>query len=264
MNGETFQDLTLVISKGVATITLNRVDAMNSLNMRLKGELAQAISNIAHDPEVRAVLITGNGKAFSAGGDIGEMSLNTSVTVSRERLQKLLADIFIPLHELEKPTIAAVNGHAHGAGLSLALACDIIVASDAAVFSCAFSKIGLLPDCGSMYFLPRLIGMNLAKELIFSGRRFTAAEAKEMGIVNHVYAADKLMVEAEKLAEEFASGPTKAFGQAKKIINRSLESTLAQIAELEAYGQATLYTTEDHKSAKDAFANKSTPVYKGR
>ena len=115
MNGAVFQDLTLAVNDGVATITLNRIDAMNSLNMSLKGELTRAIAKIAHDPEVRAVLITGNGKAFSAGGDISEMALNTSVTVSRERLQKLLADIFIPLHELEKPTIAAVNGHAHGA-----------------------------------------------------------------------------------------------------------------------------------------------------
>ena len=106
--------------------------------------------------------------------------------------------------------------------------------------------------------------MNLAKELIFSGRRFSASEAKELGIVNHVYSADQLMVEANKLALEFASGPTKAFGLAKKIINRSLESTLAEIAELEAYGQATLYTTEDHKSAKEAFANKSLPTFNGR
>ena len=264
MSNAIFEDLTLAISDGVATITLNRVDAMNSLNMSLKGELTRAIAQISHDPQVRAVLITGNGKAFSAGGDIGEMALNTSVTVSRERLQKLLADIFIPLHQLEKPTIAAVNGHAHGAGLSLALACDIIVASDSAQFSCAFSKIGLLPDCGSMYFLSRIIGMNIAKELIFSGRRFSASEAKELGIVNHVYSADQLMVEANKLALEFASGPTKAFGLAKKIINRSLESTLAEIAELEAYGQATLYTTEDHKSAKEAFANKSLPTFNGR
>lgn len=264
MSTHVYSDLELGVSNGVATITLNRIDAMNALNMSLKADLAAAVAEVAHNPEVRAVLITGNGKAFSAGGDIAEMSLNSSVTISRERLQKLLADIFIPLHNLEKPTIAAVNGHAHGAGFSLALACDLIVASESAIFSCAFSKIGLLPDCGSMYFLPRLIPLNLAKDLIFTGRRFNAEEAKQMGIVTQVFPADALLSEATKIAEGLASGPTIAFGLTKKILNQSLESSLSEIAELEAYGQATLYTTEDHLAARAAFAAKETPLFRGR
>lgn len=264
MSSSDYSDLLLTYSDSVATLTLNRVEAMNALNMNLKLELATAIREVSNNPEVRALVITGNGKAFSAGGDISEMALNTSPAVSRTRLQSLLADIFIPLAQMEKPTIAAINGHAHGAGLSLALACDVIVASESSMMSCAFSKIGLLPDCGSMYFLPRRVPMNIAKELIFSGRRFNAAQALEMGLVNQVVPHEELSSSAHALAREFAAGPTVALGIAKRIINRSLESSLEEIAELEAQGQAILYTTDDHLAARAAFAAKTSPTFSGR
>lgn len=264
MTSSNYSDLLVSHSDSVATLTLNRADAMNALNMNLKEELAAALNDISRDSEVRAVVITGNGKAFSAGGDISEMALNTSPAVSRSRLQKLLADIFIPLSNMEKPTIAAVNGHAHGAGLSLALACDMIIASENASMSCAFSKLGLLPDCGSMYFLPRRVSMNIAKELIFTGRRFSAQEALEMGLINRVVSSENLSTSVHEMATGLAAGATVAFGIAKSIINRSLESSLEQIADLEAHGQALLYTTEDHMAARTAFAAKSSPVFFGK
>lgn len=264
MDNSIYTDLLVTHSESVATLTLNRVEAMNALNMNLKEELASALNDISRDSEVRAVVITGNGKAFSAGGDISEMGLNTSPAVSRSRLQKLLADVFIPLYNMEKPTIAAVNGHAHGAGLSLALACDMIIASENASMSCAFSKLGLLPDCGAMYFLPRRVSINVAKELIFTGRRFTAQEALTMGLINRVVSAENLSTSVHELATALASGATVAFGIAKSIINKSLESSLEEIADLETHGQALLYTTQDHMAARTAFAEKSSPIFLGK
>ena len=141
-----YENLLVARHVGVATVTLNRPDSMNALNMGLKGELAQVVAELADDADVRCVVFTGAGRAFSAGGDISEMELNGSPVRSRSRLTVLLRDVVIPLAEMEKPTVAAINGHAHGAGLSLALACDLIVAADTAQLSCAFSKLGLLPD----------------------------------------------------------------------------------------------------------------------
>jgi 2-(1,2-epoxy-1,2-dihydrophenyl)acetyl-CoA isomerase len=260
----TYQNLTLERKDGVAVLTLTRADAMNALNMDTKHELAQVIQEVANDPAVRCLLITGSGKAFSAGGDIVEMSLNINPTVSRERLKKLLAEIFIPLHELEKPTIAAINGHAHGAGLSLALACDIVIASESATMSCAFSKLGLLPDCGSMYFLPRRVPMHIAKELIFTGKRISGEEAYRIGLVNQVVPADELDSVASELARQLGSAATVALGLSKRILNQSLELTLRQVAELEAQGQAILMSTEDHLNARAAFMAKNTPTFNGR
>jgi 2-(1,2-epoxy-1,2-dihydrophenyl)acetyl-CoA isomerase len=249
---------------GVATVTLNRPDAMNALNMDLKSDLAGVVAELADDPAVRCVVFTGAGQAFSAGGDIGEMALNDSPARSRARLQVLLRDVFIPLAEMEKPTIAAVNGHAHGAGLSLALACDQILASDTAVMSCAFSKLGLLPDCGALYFLPRRLPSSLVKELIFTGRRFTSAEALEMHLINRVIPAAHLVDAARELALELASGPTVALGLAKRMLEQSLQSSLHEMSSMEALGQAVLYTTADHLTAREAFSRKSTPAFLGR
>lgn len=256
--------LNIVHDSGVATVTLNRPDAMNALNMDLKLDLANAIDEVANDPTVRCVVFTGAGRAFSAGGDIGEMELNDSPVSSRNRLQVLLRDVFIPLAEMEKPTIAAINGHAHGAGLSLALACDLILAADEAVMSCAFSKLGLLPDCGALYFLPRRLPMSTAKELIFTGRRFTASEALEMHLINRVVPAVELLETAQSLGRELASGPTVALGLAKRILDQSLQSSLHEVSALEALSQAVLYTTSDHLAAREAFKSKSKPTFTGR
>ncbi len=259
-----YEHVDVVQEAGVATVTLNRPEAMNALNMDLKSDLAQVIAALADDGEVRSVVVTGAGRAFSAGGDIGEMVLNDSPVRSRDRLRVLLRGIFVPLAEMEKPTLAAVNGDALGAGLSLALACDLIIASDTAVMSCAFSKLGLLPDCGALYFLPRRLPMSVAKELIFTGRRFTASEALEMRLINRVVPAGELAAVAQRLALELASAPTVALGLAKRMLDQSLDSSLHEMAEMEAFGQAVLYTTADHLAARRAFAEKSKPRFVGR
>lgn len=247
-----------------ATISLNRPDAKNALNMEVKAALASAISSVANDPDVRCVVVTGVGDAFCAGGDIAEMALNDTPATSRSRLEKLLNEVTLPLAEMQKPTIAVVNGHAHGAGFSLALACDIIVASDDAVFSCAFAKVGLLPDCGSMYFLPRRVPMGVAKELIYTGRRFTAEEAQRMGVVNTVVAPEELARYGAELAASLGESATLALGISKSILDQSLQSSLREIAALEAYGQAVLYASEDHLAARTAFLSKSRPEFVGR
>lgn len=248
---------------GVATLTLNRPEAKNALNMELKAALAEAIASVATDPEVRCVVLTGSGDAFCAGGDIKEMALNTNPVTSRARLQKLLADITLPLAEMEKPTIAAVNGHAHGAGFSLALACDFIIASDDAKFSCAFAKVGLLPDTGALYFLPRRVPMGVAKELVFTGRIVPAAEAAELGIVNRSVPSAELSTVVGELATSIASAATVALGLSKQMLDVSLQSSLREIAAWEAYGQAVLYTTADHAEARAAFGEKRRPVFSG-
>lgn len=253
-----------VVQNNVATIRLDRVEARNSMDMVLKGELAAAVEQAATDRDVRAVVVTGTGPAFCAGGDVSEMDLNSDPVTSRARLRTLLATVFLPLHEMEKPTIAAVNGHCHGSGLSLAMACDLIVAAEDATFSCAFVKVGLIPDCGALYFLPRRLPMNVAKELMFTGRRFGAAEGRELGLVNRVVPAAELSKHVEELARELAAGPTVALGLTKTLLDRSLHLGVRDLAELEALAAGIVFASEDHLAARAAFAAKSAPVFQGR
>ena len=164
--------MTLDVQDGVGLITLNRPEAMNALSLALKAELAQALREIADSREIRCLVITGTGRAFCAGGDITEMDAGRAPEETRRRFLKLLREIYIPLARLEMPVIAAVNGHAHGSGCSLAMACDIVFAARSAQFSLAFLRVGLIPDSGALFFLPRLVGVRRAKELVFSARRF--------------------------------------------------------------------------------------------
>jgi 2-(1,2-epoxy-1,2-dihydrophenyl)acetyl-CoA isomerase len=256
--------MTLTIDDGLATIALNRPEAMNALNLQLKGELARTIAELAVDPAARAVLITGNGRAFCSGGDIKEMDPDRTQVVSRQRLTKLLGEIFIPLARMEKPVIAAVNGHAHGAGMSLALAADVIYAGESAVFSLAFSRLGLVPDSCALYFLPRRLPVDRCKELIFSARRFGAAEARELGLVTKVLPDDELLPAATALGREWATGATVAFGLAKRLLDQSTTLTMEDMAQLEMYAQGVAISTEDHAEGLRAFAEKRAAVFRGR
>ncbi len=249
---------------GVATIELRRTAAKNAMDMALKTELAAAVRLVAEDPAVRAVVVTGSGDAFCAGGDIVEMALNDRPTSSRSRLATLLESIYMPLAEMEKPTLAAVNGHAHGSGLSLALACDVVIASDAAVLSCAFAKVGLVPDCGSLYFLPRRVSLGRAKELVFSARRVGAAEALELGLVERVVPAATFREEVAATARSFAAGPTVVLGLAKKLLDVATSSTLREVSELEGFAQAVAYSTSDHAAARQSFSTRTPPLFSGR
>jgi 2-(1,2-epoxy-1,2-dihydrophenyl)acetyl-CoA isomerase len=179
---------TLVVARdgGLATVVLNRPDALNALNLRMKDELAQLLREVADDADVRALLLTGSGRAFSSGGDIKQMDPDRDAETTRRRLDKMTREVVIPLARLDKPTVAAVNGHAHGAGLALALACDIVYAAESAVLSFAFARIGLGPDSAASYLLTRAVPLGVAKELMFTGRRLSGVEARELGLVGHV------------------------------------------------------------------------------
>ena len=256
--------LKIIVDDGVVTVVMNRPEALNAQHMEMKTELSDVVRLLGRDHDVRAVVFTGEGKAFSAGGDVKEMVLNTDPATSRERLNILLHDVYLPLARLEKPTIAAVNGFAFGSGLSLALACDIVIAAENVKMSCAFIKMGLLPDCGSLYFLPRRLPMSVAKELVLTGRQFTSEEALNMGLVNRVVPRAELMDTVLSLARELATGPTLAIGLAKRLLDQSLETSPVQLAELESLGQAILLASADNLEARKAFEEKRPPIFRGR
>lgn len=264
MSGQAYQALELSIEAGLATVRLNRPDARNALNAQLKGELEELIRSFAVDDDVRAVLLTGNGPAFSAGGDIKEMDPDRSPDAARLRMRKILRQVYLPLAQLEKPVVAAINGHAHGAGMSLALATDIIVASEEAVMSLAFTNVAVVPDSGALYFLSRQIGRSHAKELLFTARRLTAREALEVGLVNRVVPHADLERVSRELALSLASGPTVALGLAKRMLDQAPTMSFEDMVELEAYAQAIAMSTDDHREAVTAFREKRSPNFRGR
>ena len=261
-----YETLLYEVSDGVATVTLNRPEVLNAFSTPMQRELAAVILRLADDDAVRAVVLTGAGRAFCAGGDIGEMESAAEPTplASRNKLQRMLTSVLMPLVRLEKPVIAAVNGVAVGAGMNLALAADITVVAEHARFSQAFVKVGLVPDTGGLYLLTRLIGLNRAKELCFTGRMLDAREALHMGLVNQVAPAAELMPRALALARELASGATAAIGLTKSLLNIAPTATLEEMAEFESYVLAVVLATDDHREGIRAFREKRAPVFRGR
>jgi 2-(1,2-epoxy-1,2-dihydrophenyl)acetyl-CoA isomerase len=255
--------LEVKIADGVATLTLHRPEARNALNMALKRELARVLRTIPEDRSIRAVILTGAGPAFSAGGDVKELDSTRPAMVSRDRMRWLLHAVVMPLSRLELPTVAAVNGAAFGAGLSLALACDIVLASEEAVFSFAFSRMGLVPDCGALWFLPRRVGMGQAKELLFTARRFGPEEARELGIVQRIVPAAELDEAARSLAVSLAEGPADALRMTKRLLEQAATSTLDEVAELESYAQGIAMSSAEHAEALTAFRERRPPVFRG-
>lgn len=261
-----YETLVYEVSDGVATVTLNRPQVLNAFSTPMQRELASAIGRLADDTDVRAVVLTGAGRAFCAGGDIGEMegAADPTPLESRNKLHRMLTSVLMPLVQLEKPVIAAVNGAAVGAGMNLALAADIIVAAEHARFSQVFVKVGLVPDTGGLYLLTRLIGLNRAKELCFTGRTVDAPEALHMGLVNQVVPTAELLPRAHALARELAAGATAAIGLTKSLLNMAPTATLAEMAEFESYALAVVLATEDHREGIRAFREKRAPVFRGR
>lgn len=249
---------------GVALIKLNRAKALNALNVQLKVELWETINRVATDNHVRAVVITGEGRGFCAGGDIKEMDSNRKPFTNREKMRAHFHQTIMAIHNMEKPVIMAVNGFAVGAGFNFALSGDIILASDQAQFSQIFVQVGLIPDGGGFYFLPRLIGMPKAKELVFRGKMITAEEAEKLGLINRVVPHDQLLSEAMALANELAQGPTKAIGLAKTMLHESAEMDLQKALNYEALAQAVTVQTDDHKEGIQAFAEKRKPKFTGQ
>jgi 2-(1,2-epoxy-1,2-dihydrophenyl)acetyl-CoA isomerase len=246
----------------VLTIALNRPDAYNAFTRELHGEFHAALSGEAVDPGVRAVVVTGAGKAFCAGQDIREFSeLPGSIGTA---LEETYHPNVRAIRALEKPVIAAVNGAAAGAGLSLAAACDVRVASDAAVFVPGFVGIGLVPDAGGTWFLHRLLGFARAFEWMSSNRRLSAAEALEWGLVSEVIPADGFDARVAELAATWATLPTRAVAATKRLFDHAYGASLEEQLALEAEEQETATGTDDFREGVAAFLEKRPPSFSGR
>ncbi len=252
---------------GIATLTLNRPERLNALGGTLREDLYDAVTRSANDPNVGVLVITGAGRGFCSGGDVKSMNereTSGAAPLPIERFAPLRDRIILAMRDCQKPVIAAVNGAAAGAGMNLALACDMRIASSAARFSQAFVKRGLHPDWGGTYFLPRMVGIAKACELIFTGEAIDAAEALKLGIVNAVVAPDDLMPETRKLARKIAAGPPVAIRLAKRAIQHNQDVDLRAALEFETFAQSICRETEDAREGIRAFVEKRTPVFRGR
>ncbi len=247
---------------GVLTLTLNRPDALNSFTIEMKEALLATLKEAGRDKEVRAIVLTGAGRAFSAGQDLKERQAPGISDLGAE-LRIRYNPIIVAMRRLEKPIVGAVNGVAAGAGMSIALACDIVIAADNATFIEAFSRVGLVPDTGSTWFLPRLVGLPRAAEMIFTGDPVDAATAERIGLINRAVPADRLMDEANVLAARLAKSAPIALALAKRALNRALELDLEQALDYEAQLQSVAGRSNDHKEGVAAFVEKRAPNFKG-
>ena len=251
-------------SRGIATLTLSDTSTLNSMDTTMFEEGVDCLRKIARDEAVRAVVITGDGRAFCAGGSLGEMEKGFGGGHGFYEHMMLANAFTVELAELPKPVIAKVNGAAVGAGMNAVLAADIAIASEKAKFSEIFGNIGLVPDVGGTYLLPRIVGRSKAKELILTYAMVDAQEALKLGIVSKVVSAEALDEEVDKLAERIAGGPTFAYAMGKKMINRSFETDIHTALEMEAMAQSLAGTSEDNKEGIAAFYEKRKAVFKGK
>ncbi|MBX3661159.1 MAG: enoyl-CoA hydratase/isomerase family protein [Burkholderiales bacterium] len=249
-------------SDGIATVLLDRADKLNALSGEMYHELADAFRRLDEDDAVRVVLLTGAGRAFCAGGDVGSMG-GYDVVSGRKR-SKGHQQMILALHHLEKPVIAAVRGPAAGIGASMALACDLIVASETAYLLMAFKNVGIPPDGGAIYFLTQHLGLARAKEIVYSARKLPAAEAKDMGLVSKVVADDQLEAAALGLAREIAGSATYALTLAKRMFQYMYVPTLEQLLEMEVLAICGARMTADHVEGVTAFREKRKPQFKGK
>lgn len=246
-----------------AVLTLNRPDKFNSFNRDMALELQDYLDECAAEEEIRAVVLTGSGKAFCAGQDLAE-----ATDPQGPPLEQIVSDhynpIILKIRNLEKPVIAAVNGVAAGAGANIALACDIVLAKESASFIQAFSKIGLIPDSAGTYFLPRLVGMQRATALMMTGDKLSATEAFQMGMIYRVYPDESFEKETMTLASQLASMPTRGLALTKKLLNETYQHTLEQQLAREKDLQVQAGNTYDFKEGVAAFLEKRAPVFKGK
>lgn len=263
---------------GVGVITLNRPDSLNAMGGRLLPLLAEHLSACASDSNVRCVVLTGAGRAFCAGGDVKSMASGGSGMESRgngkrspaaafadnvQQLREAQRGTSYMLHTIPKPTIGMINGHAVGAGLSIALACDVRIASEKAKFGTVFRNVGFSGDFGGSYFLQRLVGAERARLLYFSGEIIDAEEAARIGMVSKVVPHDDLEAETMALANHIASGPTLAYARMKENLNRAETADLLTLLDQEALNMRLSATTNDHKEAAKAFVEKRQPTFAG-
>lgn len=253
----------LVTKDNIATITLNRPTAMNSLDQTLVDELIAALAAVAADSDVRVLVLTGAGKAFCAGGDLFHLLSLTDQLAARAFIGQA-GKIVSLIMNMEKPVIAMVNGVAAGAGFNIALACDLVLCAKTARFSQSFAKVGLIPDCGGFYLLPRTVGSHKAKELMFTADLIDADTALRLGIVNDIVADEELAAAVYKLAGRLAAGAPLALALIKKMVNRSGKLDLDSTVAFEEDLQCILMQTADHKEGVEAFKAKRPPSFRGK
>jgi 2-(1,2-epoxy-1,2-dihydrophenyl)acetyl-CoA isomerase len=260
-----YETLTYEVRDHVAHVTLNRPEAANALNLRMAQDLMRVSLATSSDPGVRAILLTGSGRFFSAGGDL------KSFAAQGDDLPAHMKEVTTYLHGAvsrftrgDAPLIAAINGVAAGAGMSLACICDIVIAAESARFTMAYTKAGLTPDGSSTYFLPRKVGLRRALELTLLNPMIGAAQAQEYGLVTRVVPDERLLDEAAAAAEEIAAGPTVALGEARRLFHSGLVETLETQMELETQAIARMATTADGREGIEAFLEKRAPTFSGQ
>lgn len=257
-----YEHIRFEIENGVASITLNRPKVYNSFNRQMALETQDALDKCEADSAVRAIYLTGEGKAFCAGQDLAE-----AIDPEGPELSKIVSAHYNPiimrLRNIEKPIVAAVNGVAAGAGANIALACDICVATESSAFIQAFSKIGLIPDSGGTFFLPRIIGQQKAAALMMLGDKIGAADAESMGMIYKFFSDETFAEESMKIAQKLALMPTKGLGLTKRLLNQSHTNNLEQQLAAEDVVQTEAGQTYDYNEGVNAFLEKRKPVFKG-
>ena len=251
----------LEVQDAIATITLNRPEKYNALSNEIKEGLRRSLEQVKQDDSIRVLVLTGAGKAFSGGGDINGMGKSDLIS-GRKRLQQI-HEVVLTLFNLEIPVICAVRGACVGAGLSLALACDVVIASETAKFSAIFRRVGLAPDAGAIYFLSRHLGLARAKELVFSARLLPANEARDMGLIATMVEDGQLESAAQELAQDYAGAPTRALAMGKRMFQFMGAPTLEGLLEMEALIQPQLLVGSDHQEGIAAFLEKRPAVFTG-
>jgi 2-(1,2-epoxy-1,2-dihydrophenyl)acetyl-CoA isomerase len=262
---ESNQFILTEVTESVARITLNRPEVLNSFNREMSLEVREALQQFGQSPWVRSILITGAGRGFCAGQDLGEFMTKNSAEV---HLRQVVKEQFNPivrlLRSIDKPVVCAMNGVAAGAGANIALSCDFIIASENASFVQSFSKVGLVPDSGGTYLLPRLVGLSRATQLTMLGEKLPAGEALTLGLVYKVVSESSLETESLQFARKLAAMPTRALGLTKQALNRSFGNSFEAQLELESELQEQAGATEDFLEGVQAFIQKRQASFKGR
>jgi 2-(1,2-epoxy-1,2-dihydrophenyl)acetyl-CoA isomerase len=260
-----YQYITVTTAGAIAKVTMNRPEVLNAVSMHMAQELLDALEKLHQEKEIRAVILSGNGRAFSAGGDVKQMRsiIDDNPAQYFSAPLEVYNQLIMAMRRLPKPLIAAVNGMAAGAGFSLALACDVRIAAENAKFTQAFVRIGLVPDCGATFFLPRIVGWAKAMELMMTGELIDAAKAQQLGIVNLVVKEDELASTADFFANQATNLPTMAVARLKELMDTSYTSTLAAQLEREARLQIECAATADFAEGVKAFTEKRAAQFKG-
>ncbi len=256
------ETITVDRSDGVMTITLNRPDVLNAVNEQMASELGETLRGASRDAAVRCLVLTGAGRGFCSGQDLRDRA--AGAISYRDHLRRTYNPVILALRTMEKPVLAAINGVAAGAGCSLALAADVRIASERASLIEIFSRVGLVPDSGSTWFLPRLVGLGKALEVAYTADPIDAQEALRLGLVNRVVPHDDLMPKTMELAARLAAGPTRAFGLTKRAMTYALRAPLDDALEYEAHLQEIAGRTADHREGVTAFLEKRQAKFEGR